>query len=111
VQRLENKARDATPEGGTDVAARTRTLLSWFDLSVDVEPSKSRTYSEASMVRNVILHRYGYLGPDEVEAFPELAAWINTVLPITTARLSSYHAAVIAMYLALAKAVWASKYR
>ena len=111
AQRLESKAKDLTPGGGTDVAKRTSTLLSWFDLNVELEAAKSRTYSEASMVRNVILHRYGYLGPKEVEAFPELAEWLNAVLPITTLRLRSYHAAVLAMHLALAKAIWASRYK
>lgn len=111
AQRLEAKAKDATPNGGVDVAARLATLFSWFQLSVHIDADHASTYNEASMVRNVILHRYGRLGPKDIESFPRLAPWRDEVLPITTARLRSYYQAVVTLHLAVTRAVFSSRYK
>ncbi len=111
AQRLDGKAKDATPNGGVDVTARLKTLFSWFGLNLDVPDAESKTYNEASMVRNVVLHRYGTLGTKDVESFPALLEWCDKVLPMTTERLRSYHNAVVAVFLSTARAVWASKYK
>lgn len=111
AQRLDGKAKDATANGGIDLAARLKTLFSWFGLGLEVPEAEARTYNEASMVRNVILHRYGALGQKDVESFPALLEWRDKVLPMNTERLRAYHAAVVAVYMSLARAVWASSYK
>lgn len=111
AQRLDGKAKDATANGGVDITARLTTLFSWFGLNLAVSDAESGIYNEASMVRNVILHRYGTLAPKDVENFPALQEWRDEVLPMTTERLRAYYAAVVAVYLALARAVWASNYK
>ena len=47
----------------------------------------------------------------DAEDFPELAQWVGEVLPISIARMSNYYNAVIAMHLAIAKAVLSSEYK
>ncbi len=110
-QKLDQKAKNATKDGGENIAARVATLFSWFDLDVQIEGSSAKAYNEASMVRNVILHRYGYLSSQNVESFPELAQWVGEILPITTERLTTYYQAIVAMHLAIANAVSSSQYR
>lgn len=110
AQKLDTKAKKATEGGGIDIARRIATLFSWFGLNIEIDEQISKKFNEASMVRNVILHRYGYLGSQEIANFPELSQWVGEVLPITTDRLNAYDAAVKAMYLAMAKAIWSSEY-
>lgn len=110
AQKLDTKAKNATKEGGENIAARVTTLLSWLDLDIEIDDATAKKYNEASMVRNVILHRYGYLSSQNVENFPELAQWAGEILPITTERLTTYYQAITAMHLAIAKAVWSSQY-
>jgi len=110
-QKLEKKAIKATVDGTVNIAGRTITLFSWFGLNIEVDDEKARKYNEASMVRNVILHRYGQLAPHDVKDFPELVEWVGKVLPITTERIKSYYDAVIAMHLSMAKAVVSSQYK
>jgi hypothetical protein len=111
AQKLDKKAINATDNGGLNIAKRTITLFSWFGLSIQIDDKNARKYNEASKVRNVILHRYGQLTLRDTEDFPELAQWVGEVLPITVERINSYYDAVIAMHLAIAKAVWSSEYK
>jgi hypothetical protein len=111
AQKLDTKAKNATQNGGVNIARRTTTLFSWFGLNIEIDETASKKYNEASMVRNVILHRYGYLSSHDVEEFPELAPWIGEVLPITTERINAYYDSVKTVYLAIAKAVWSSEYK
>ncbi|WP_146228715.1 hypothetical protein [Xylophilus ampelinus] len=111
AQKLDTKAKNATKEGGDDIAERIVALFSWFDLDVKTDDSIANKYNEASMVRNVILHRYGHLNSRNVEKFPELSQWIGEILPITTERLNSYYHAVTTTHLAIAQAVWSSQYK
>lgn len=111
AQRLEKKAIKASADGTVNIARRTITLFSWFGLNIEVDAGKARKYNEASMVRNVILHRYGQLAPHDVKDYPELVEWVGKVLPITTERINSYYDAVIAMHLAMAKSVGSSQYK
>jgi hypothetical protein len=108
---LDTKAKNATNDGGVDIARRTTTLFSWFGLNIQIDDQSARKYNEASRVRNVILHRYGQLTSRDAEEFPDLAKWVGEVLPITVERIHSYYEAVIAMHLAIAKAVWSSEYK
>lgn len=111
AQKLDTKAKNATDDGGINIAKRTITLFSWFGLNVQIDDKTARNYNEASRVRNVILHRYGQLTPRDAEDFPELAQWVGEVLPITTERMNKYYNAVKAMHLAIAKATWSSEYK
>jgi len=111
AQKLDAKAKNATDDGGLNIARRTITLFSWFGLNIQIDEKTARKYNEASRVRNLILHRYGQLTLRDAEDFPELAQWVGEVLPITTERINSYYKAVIAMHLAVAKAVWSSEYK
>jgi hypothetical protein len=111
AQKLDVKAKNATDDGGVNIASRTITLFSWFGLNIQIDDKTARKYNEASRVRNVILHRYGQLTLRDAEDFPELAKWVGEVLPITTERINRYYEAVIAMHLAVAKAVWSSEYK
>lgn len=111
AQKLDPKAKNATEDGGVNIAQRTITLFSWFGMNIEIDDKTAKKYNEASMVRNVILHRYGYLSPRNVEDFPELTQWVGEVLPITTERINSYYNAVTTMHLAIANAVWSSQYK
>lgn len=94
-----------------DIARRVETLLSWFGLDIEISEESRRKYNEASLVRNIILHRYGYLDADDIAHFPELAAWEGTVLQITTERLNAYNKAIVTVHLAITDAVFKSAYR
>lgn len=111
AQKLDAKAKNITENGGEDIAARVTTLFSWFDLSVQIDEAAAKKYNEASLVRNVILHRYGYLTSQNVKNFPDLVDWAGEILPITTERLTSYYDAISKMHLAIANAVWSSQYK
>jgi hypothetical protein len=111
AQKLDTKAKNATKDGGEDIARRVTTLFSWFDLNVQMDDPTAKKYNEASMVRNVILHRYGYLNSQNVESFPELSEWVGEILPITTELLTGYYNAIMSMHLAISRAIWSSQYK
>lgn len=110
-QKLDTKSKDATKNGGEDIVSRIKTLFLWFDLKINIDDAIAKKYNEASMIRNVILHRYGYINHKNVESFPELSQWVGMILPITTERLTSYYDAIIKMHLAIANAVFSSHYK
>ena len=111
AQKLDQKAKELTENGGTDISRRIQTLFSWFDVEIGLEEGAVKSYNEASMVRNVMLHRYSRLSQRDVDSFPHLEEWKNEVLPITTVRLNAYYSSVIAIHLAIAKAIWAAGYK
>jgi hypothetical protein len=111
AQKLDAKAKNATDNGGLNIAKRIMTLFSWFGLHIIVDDTTTRKYNEASRVRNVILHRYGRLTARDAEDFPELSQWVDEIMPITVERLKSYYQSVIAVHLAIAKAIFDSDYK
>ncbi|WP_322994392.1 hypothetical protein [Castellaniella sp.] len=111
AQKLDQKAKEATKNGGVDISSRIQTLFSWFDMSLKIESHQAQKYNEASMVRNVIAHRYGRLSAKDTENFPDLRRWTEEALPITTERLEIYYNAVIAMHVAIAQAAWDAGYK
>lgn len=111
AQRLDGKAKDKTVNGGRDIAQRMVTLFSWFNLDITLAANQADKYNEASFVRNIIMHRYGYVHPDAITDFPDLAPWVGEVLPITPIRLKSYYEAINSMYLSIVKAVFSSRYK
>ncbi len=100
AQKLDVKAKTETLNGGWDACSRFQTLFSWFELTVSVDACVAMKYNEAAYVRNVILHRYGRLGPQDAVRFPELAPWVGEVLPIDVNRLLAYHQAIVTVHLA-----------
>lgn len=111
AQKLDTKAKNTVEGGGEDISLRITTLFSWFYLEIRIDDQIAKKYNEASMVRNVILHRYGYLNSKNVENFPGLSKWVGEVLPITTELLTDYYTAISSMHLAISRAVFGSQYK
>ena len=111
AQKLDQKAKSETPDGGWDTAARLTTLFSWLGANVVIPAHASNTLNEASMVRNVLLHRYGRLGPRDIERAPHLAVYENNAVQITRKRLSEYSQAVNETHIAVAQGVTAAGWK
>lgn len=73
AQKLDQKAKGKTPDGGWDSAASLTTLYGWLGVPLTVPSPVSGKFNEAAMVRNVLLHRYGRLGPRDIVRVPHLA--------------------------------------
>ncbi|MET4576210.1 hypothetical protein [Ottowia thiooxydans] len=111
AQKLDPKAKKATPDGGWDVAARLTTIFDWIGANLDIPTDTSSTLNEASMVRNVLLHRYGRLGPRDIERAPHLALNENNAVQITRKRLAEYSQAVNATHIAILQGVHAAGWK
>ena len=111
AQKLDQKAKQKTPDGGWDVAARLTTLFGWLGADVAIPPHASNTLNEASMVRNVLLHRYGRLGPRDIERAPHLAVNANNAVQITRERLGQYSQAVNETHIAVMEGVYAAGWK
>jgi hypothetical protein len=86
AQKLDTKAKTKTEDGGWDACARLQTLFSWLGVQFQVPPDAAVKYNEAALVRNVILHRYGRMGPQDAERVPLLSKYVARPLPITRER-------------------------
>ena len=111
AQKLDQKAKLDTPDGGWDVAARLTTLFGWLGADIAISPNTANTLNEASMVRNVLLHRYGRLGPRDIERAPHLAVNENNAVQITRSRLSQYSQAVNETHIAVMQGVYAAGWK
>lgn len=98
AQKLDQKAKEKTPDGGWDCAARLVTLYGWLGVGLTISSLSSQKFNEASMVRNVLLHRYGRLGPRDIARAPHLEEYRNKAIHLTQARLGEYYQAVIDIY-------------
>lgn len=111
ASKLDQKAKSATPDGGWDIAARLTTLLSWLGVDIEIPAKSAACLNEASMVRNVLLHRYGRLGPRDIERAPHLDERGNKAIKITRSRLRQYSDAVrvvnVSIMIGVEKAGWA----
>lgn len=90
AQKLDQKAKSETPDGGWNVAARLTTLFGWIGASVAISPETSKKLNETSMVRNVLLHRYGRLSTRDIQRAPHLVVNQNKAVQITRDRLREY---------------------
>lgn len=97
AQKLDVKAKDVTPDGGWDVGGRIVTLYAWLGATIAIEKSAASTFNEASLVRNVLLHRYGRLGPRDVERVPHLVEFDNGAIRLSGARLDGYYQSVVSV--------------
>lgn len=111
AQKLDAKAKEKTPDGGWDIASRLTVLFGWLGVIFQIPLDDSRKYNEASMIRNVMLHRYGKLGKSEVRRAPHLSEWLEKTLPITQQRVTEYHNAIISVHLAIFAAIRANGWK
>lgn len=95
---------------GKDVAKRISTMFSWFDISFFLDDTQAGLYNEASLVRNTIMHRYGYVDSEDVACFPTLQPWVDQVVPMTNERLAGYYKAIVAIYLGIIQLIFKSEY-
>ncbi|WP_157225845.1 hypothetical protein [Pseudomonas sp. 313] len=109
AKKLERKAIKATPNGVEDIALRMATLFSWFGIEMKLRQETILAYNEASLVRNTLLHRYGYLEPRHANKFPALAQWSDKVIPMSTERARRYHQAIADLIVALSNGFFACK--
>jgi len=109
-QKLDQKARDATPNGGTDLFSRIRTTCSWVDVPVDEDSNLSIALAEASMVRNIIVHRYGQIDEGDAIAIPSLSPWVGNVMPIGQEKFIDYYRAITGTLMALMRGMAKSRH-
>jgi hypothetical protein len=108
AQKLDQKAKDKTQDGGWDVAARLTTLYGWLGVTITVPKPASEKFNEASMVRNVLLHRYGRLGQRDIARAPHLAEFENKAIQLTRPRLDEYYQAVVDVHIAIMHGITAT---
>lgn len=101
AQKLDPKAKEKTPDGGWDAAARLTMLYSWLGVTVSIPLQASTTFNEASMVRNVLLHRYGRLGQRDIARAPHLAEYRDKAVQLTRTRLDEYYQAIVNVFVAI----------
>jgi len=105
AQKLDSKAKEKTPDGGWDIANRLIVLFEWLGVILKIPLDAASKYNEASMIRNVMLHRYGKLGDSEIRRAPHLSEWLEKTLPITQQTVTEYHNAIISIHLAIFTAI------
>ncbi len=110
AQKLDVKAKEATLNGGVDLCARLVTLFSWLDIDIATEPSPSIGLTEASLMRNIIVHKYGKIDEGDVTVVPRLAAWQRKVMPVGRDTFSAYYKAVTDFSIALMGAISRSRH-
>lgn len=108
TQKLDQKAKDKTPDGGWDAAARLTTLYSWLGVKLTIPSTVAEKFNEASMVRNVLLHRYGRLGPRDVARAPHLSQFENRAVQLTQGRMRDYYQSVSDIHLATMNGITAT---
>ena len=111
AQKLDQKAKDKTADGGWDSAARLTTLYGWLGVTLTTPSPASEKFNEASMVRNVLLHRYGRLGPRDIVRAPHLAEYRNKAIQLTRARLGEYFQSVIDVHLTVMNGIAATGWK
>jgi hypothetical protein len=111
AQKLDQKAKEKTPDGGWDIANRIVILFGWLGVSVSIDSQTAAIYNEASMIRNVIVHRYGRLGPSEIARAPHFSEWVGRTAPMTRERLGQYHTAIVGLFLAIFQGIRANGWK
>jgi hypothetical protein len=111
AQKLDQKAKSETPDGGWDVAARLTKLFGWIGADVAISPATSKKLNEISMVRNVLLHSYGRLRTRDIQRAPHLVVNENKAVHITRDRLTEYSQAVNDTHIAVMNGVFAAGWK
>ena len=110
AQKLDVKAKDATINGGVDYRARLVTLFSWLNVDITTELSPSIGLAEASLMRNIIVHKYGKIDEGDVIGVPRLKAWQGKVMPVDRDTFSAYYKAITDFSIALMGAISRSRH-
>lgn len=110
AQKLKQKAKQSTLNGGFDLYARYRTLFAWLEIDLGDEPDTALALAEANLVRNIIVHRYGKISEGDVKLIPTLAAWQGRVMPIDRAAFSKYYNAITKVILVLMEGISKSRH-
>lgn len=110
AQKLDGKAKEATENGGVDLWARLATLFSWLDVDVSTDASLSIWLAEASLMRNIIVHKYGKIDAGDVSAAPTLSPWVGQVMPLDRDTFSAYYTAISQFSVALMSAISRSRH-
>ena len=108
AQKLDQKAKSETHDGGWDIASRLTTLFGWLGAKLCISVDTAEKLNEASMVRNVLLHRYGRLSPRDIQRAPHLVVTDTNAVHITRARLGEYSQAVNETHVAVMRGVAAA---
>lgn len=110
AQKLEQKAKQSTLDGGFDLYARYRTLFAWLEIDLAVVPDIDFALAEANLVRNIVVHRYGKISEGDVKLLPTLAIWQGHVMPIDRAAFSKYYNAISKVISALMTGISKSRH-
>lgn len=111
AQKLDQKSKEETTDGGWDFAARLVTVYGWLGATLQVDGSAASKYNEANMVRNVLLHRYGRLGPRDIERAPHLVGQPNNAIQLSRKLLAEYYNAIVAVHTAISAGVAAAGWK
>lgn len=90
----ERQAISKTANGGYDLFKRLQTLFSWIGIDIEIDRQKGDALAEAKLIRDVLLHRNGEVGPKDASKCPALKSFVGTVVPIDEARFKRYASAV-----------------
>lgn len=112
-QKLDQNALNAIRDAGgngLDLFARIQTIFRWVDIVVDDDPSVSQRIAETSMIRNIIVHRYGRINDEDAKKMPSLSPWIGKVMPIDRAKFTAYYQAIADCLIAIGNALAKSRH-
>ncbi|TWO81811.1 hypothetical protein CBW56_03660 [Denitratisoma oestradiolicum] len=111
AQKLDQKAKDKTQDRGWNASGRLVVLFGWLGVTLEIDPVSAEKFNEASMIRNVIVHRYGRLRASDICRTPHLAGWEGKTLPMTAERMREYNEAMVAIHLAISNAIHAKGWK
>ncbi len=110
AQKLDQKSKDISKNGGADLFERVRTTFGWLDVFVDENEEISEGLAEASLMRNIIVHRNGQIDAGDIQAMPHLAPWVGRVMPIDHAKFEYYLRAINGCLISLMKGMASSRH-
>lgn len=112
VQKLEGNARNSLGKNsGHDLCLRFRTLLSWFDIKIDMTDEVANKLNEAAMVRNQIMHRAGRIEERNAVLFPAFEPYVGQIFPLSRAQFEEYANSIRDYSIALAHGIANCPYR
>lgn len=111
AQKLDQKIGNGKNVERWNIAGRLTVLFACLGVSLVIAQDVSDKYNEASMMRNVIVHRYGRLSSNDVIRASHLSEWVGKTVPMTKTRLGEYHQAIIDVHTAILKAILANGWK
>jgi hypothetical protein len=95
AQKIDNKAKRETNDGGVRYANRLQTMFNWIGIDLRLTQPTKDALDEANRVRNILLHRYGQVSEKDAQEFPILQNWVGGVMPIDKKKFLSYYNGII----------------